>query len=168
MRTPVVTYHLEMTDPAALRPSRPAGGELEIRRAEIPCPELNRFLYAEVGSIWSWKDRSGWRLERWMEWLDRPGVETWVAYVRGTPAGYFELELQPDANVEIAYLGLLPRFVGRGFGGPLLTAALERAWAMGAARVWVHTCTLDHPGALANYQARGMRIFKEETGENPA
>jgi hypothetical protein len=29
-------------------------------------------------------------------------------------------------------------------------------------RVWVHTCTLDHPGALANYQARGFAIYKVE------
>jgi hypothetical protein len=34
---------------------------------------------------------------------------------------------------------------------------------MGAARVWLHTCTLDHPQALSNYEARGMRRFKQET-----
>jgi GNAT superfamily N-acetyltransferase len=59
----------------------------------------------------------------------------------------------------------MPRFIGRGLGGWLLTAAIERAWQMGAARVWVHTCSFDHPGALANYQARGMKLFKEVTEE---
>ena len=29
-------------------------------------------------------------------------------------------------------------------------------------RVWVHTCTLDHPNALRNYIARGMNILKKE------
>ena len=45
--------------------------------------------------------------------------------VAGTPAGYFELEAQERGNVEIAYFGLLPRFIGRGLGGALLTATVE-------------------------------------------
>jgi GNAT superfamily N-acetyltransferase len=85
-----------------------------------------------------------------------------VAYASGTPAGYFELERQHDAAVELAYFGLLPRFIGQGIGGHLPTAAITRAWEMGARRVWVHTCTLDHPQALSNYQARGFRIVRVE------
>ena len=68
--------------------------------------------------------------------------------------------------MEIAYFGLLPQFVGRGLGGALLTATIERAWQLKPRRVWVHTCTLDHPSALANYQARGFRIYKHETEDN--
>jgi GNAT superfamily N-acetyltransferase len=82
--------------------------------------------------------------------------------VSGTPAGYFELERQHEAAVELAYFGLLSRFIGKGIGGTLLTAAINRAWEMGAQRVWVHTCTLDHPQALSNYQARGFRIVRRE------
>lgn len=162
-KTDVVTYHLEMTARSDLR--RPAGGDvLEMRRAEVPSPELNRFLYTAVGGDWFWIDRLSWPYRRWMEWLDRPEVETWVGSVSGTPAGYFELEVQPGGSVEIAYFGLLPAFVGRRLGGALLAAAVERGFDR-APRVWVHTCTLDHPGALANYVARGFRIFKEETSE---
>lgn len=161
MNTVVTTYHLEMLDRADLRPGR-SRSDLDIRRAEIPLPELNRFLYTAVGGDWYWLSRLPWTYQHWLTYLDRPALETWVAYVAGSPAGYFELEAQPGANVEIVYFGLLPRFVGHGLGGTLLTAATERAWEMGAARVWVHTCTLDHPGALANYQRRGFRIFKEE------
>jgi GNAT superfamily N-acetyltransferase len=98
-----------------------------------------------------------------MQWLDRPQLQTWVMHVAGTPAGYFELEKQPLEQVEIAYFGIAAPFIGRKLGGHLLTVALQKAWAMGAQRVWVHTCTLDHPAALANYQARGMTVFKEET-----
>jgi GNAT superfamily N-acetyltransferase len=76
--------------------------------------------------------------------------------------GYFELEQQTQGNVEVAYFGLLPQFVGKGLGGQLLTAAVSRAWELGARRVWVHTCDLDHPRALENYQARGFRVFKVE------
>jgi GNAT superfamily N-acetyltransferase len=153
-----------MLGPGELRPAR-GGAELEVRRAEIPCPELNRFLYQAVGGPWSWTDRLPWSLEQWREYADRPELETWLGYLRGTPAGYFELERQAGGSVELAYFGLLPQFVGRGLGGRLLTEAVRRAWDMGARRVWVHTCTLDSSAALPNYEARGFRRFREETVE---
>jgi GNAT superfamily N-acetyltransferase len=161
----VVTTHLEMTDPGELRPAREPALPLRVERAAIPCPELNRFLYTAVGGDWYWIDRLVWSYEEWLRYLDRPELETWVATVAGTPTGYFELERQAEGSVEIAYFGLLPRFIGRGLGGALLTRAARRAWEMGARRVWVHTCTLDGPAALANYRARGFRIFKEEVAE---
>jgi GNAT superfamily N-acetyltransferase len=152
-----ITY-LEMTSPdEAVR----YVGErrLDVRQAEIPCPELNRFLYLSVGSEWWWHERVDWGRERWLEWLDRPEHETWVGYLQGTPAGYFELEGQPGGEVQLVYFGLLPAFIGLGLGGELLATAVERAWKVAEARVWVHTCSLDHPRALANYQARGFKIF---------
>jgi GNAT superfamily N-acetyltransferase len=165
MRTRVTTYHLELTDPKEFRPSEKRRSELEVRQAEIPCPLLNRFFYTAVGGDWSWIDKLKWTDDQWRNYADRRELETWYATVRGTPAGYFELEAQPECNVEIAYFGLLPQFVGQGLGGQLLTAAVVRAWQMTAKRIWVHTCTLDHPSAMANYQARGFRVFKEVVSE---
>ncbi len=165
MKQQVTTYYLELHDPAELRPARAVGAELEMRQARIPAPELNRFLYTAVGGGWHWIDRLGWTYQQWCAYLDRLELETWVAYVSGTPAGYFELERQADGEVELAYFGLLPQFIGRGLGGLLLTSAVERAWAIGALRVWLHTCTLDGPSALANYQARGFRIYQTQTAE---
>jgi GNAT superfamily N-acetyltransferase len=159
----VTTYHLEMLSPAELRPKRLDRAGLALGLVPRPMPELNRFFYTAIGGDWYWTDRLPWTYERWLEFLDRPEVQTWVLAADGVPAGYFELEKQPGENVEIAYFGLLPQFVGQGLGGHALTVCIERAWAMAARRVWVHTCTLDHPSALANYQARGMRLFKEET-----
>ncbi|HEX8070488.1 MAG TPA: GNAT family N-acetyltransferase [Pyrinomonadaceae bacterium] len=161
MQRQVTTYYLEMTDPRELRQARAAA--LEVRRAGVVAPELNRFLYTAVGGDWYWTDRLPWSYQQWLDYLARPEVETWVGYVDGTPAGYFELETQPGGDVELAYFGLLPQFTGRGFGGLLLTRAVERAWALGARRVWLHTCTLDAPVALAAYQARGFRVYREET-----
>jgi GNAT superfamily N-acetyltransferase len=161
----VTTWYLELLRPHDLRPARVPDGALSLVRAEIPLPELNRFLYTAVGRGWYWLDRVVWDEARWLAWLDRPELETWVLYVSGTPAGYFEIESQPGGNVELAYFGLLPRFMGRGLGGYLLTKAIERAFELGAARVWVHTCSLDAPQALANYQARGFRIYAEQTIE---
>jgi GNAT superfamily N-acetyltransferase len=78
------------------------------------------------------------------------------------PAGYFELRQHEDGSVEIAYFGLLPNFIGRGWGKYLLTRAVDTAWSLDPKRVWLHTCTLDHPAALPNYLKRGFRRVREE------
>ena len=154
-----------MLDPAWLRPSPRPDERLTVVRAGIPSPELNRFLYTAVGAGWYWTDRLGWTHAQWRAYLDRPEVETWVAYLDGTPAGYFELDRQAE-SVEIAYFGVLPQFTGRRIGAYLLSVVTTRAWSLGpppVRRVWLHTCSLDSHHALANYQARGFRLFKTET-----
>ena len=158
-RVEVTTWSLEMLRPEDLRPALLDDPALDVRRAEIPSPQLNRWLYTAVGGQHYWIDRLGWSFDRWRQYLEQPGVETWVAYLRGTPAGYFELERQPDAAVQIAYFGLLPGFQGRGIGGHVLTVAARRAWDAGTRRVWVHTGTLDGPHARRNYESRGFRVF---------
>jgi GNAT superfamily N-acetyltransferase len=158
----VTTWFLQMTDPGQLAPAPSADPELEIRRAELPSPELSRALYAGVGSDWHWFDRVGWTWSRWHEHLSRAELETWVAWLRGTPVGYAELEHDGDA-VELVSFGLLPAFIGRGLGPRLLDAVLRRAWALGPRRVWVHTCSLDGPAALPTYQRRGLTVYDERT-----
>jgi ribosomal protein S18 acetylase RimI-like enzyme len=157
-----VTY-LEMTAPAELIPPRKPVVDAEVKRVEIPCPELNRYFYMAVGGEWNWIDRLPWSHEQWLAYVTRPGLETWVAYLRGTPAGYFELDGESAGDIELAYFGILPQFVGQGLGGYLLTAAVNRAWEKLPKRVWVHTSSFDHPQALPNYLARGFRIVKRET-----
>ena len=162
--TKITIYHLETHDPADLRPSRRAPTvPVQVSRLDVVLPEYSRFLYTAVGGDWYWRDRLTWGYERWQAYLERPEHETWIAYVHGAPAGYTELEKEPNGSVEIAYFGLLPQFIGAGLGGYLLTHAIRRSWQLDARRVWVHTCSLDHPSALANYQARGLRIYKQET-----
>ena len=156
---PEITWYLQMLSPEELRP-KALLPETQLVRFEIPLPALNRFFYHEVGQLWQWTDRLNWSEEEWRNWVERENVQTWMLHLRGTPAGYFELDDQ-DGDVEIAYFGLLPQFLGKGLGGGFLTAAVEKAWEMGAGRVWVHTCSLDHPNALKNYQARGFQIYSE-------
>jgi GNAT superfamily N-acetyltransferase len=160
----VTTWFLQMTDPGRLAPLPDPNPDLEVRRAELPSPEFSRALYAAVGADWYWIDRLRWSWDRWMEWLDRPELETWVAYLRGTPAGFFELE-QAGGDVEIASFGLLPAFIGRGIGTRLLDFALRRGWELAPARVWVHTCSLDGPAALRTYQRRGLEIYDERVDD---
>ncbi len=152
----VVVTDLEMTDPAQLRPGREPDVHPALVRAERPSPELSRFFYRAVGGDWYWVDRIDWSYDAWLAWVSAPGHELWTCWVDGAPAGYFELDRQDD-GVELAYFGLLPDQGGQGLGGWLLTRAVERAWAgEGTQRVRVHTCTLDGPHALANYEARGF------------
>ena len=162
--TTVTTTYLEMLSRDDLRPcSRPCE-EMRVVRAEVPCGELNRFFYTAVGDNYGWTDRLPWTGEEWQAYAERPELETLVDYVRGTAAGYFELARGPGSDIEIAYFGLLPQFIGKGLGGALLHSAIDRAWRISSTRVWVHTCTLDSPFALANYLARGMYVYKTEIG----
>jgi GNAT superfamily N-acetyltransferase len=157
----VTTYYLGMLDPRQLRPR--AGGYGWIASLAPREIAVNRDFYRRVGAEWVWIERLSWSDERWRAYVNRPGLETWIAHLDDEPVGYFELDDQPSIGVEIAYFGLLPAFIGRGLGGVLLTEAITRAWQRTPARVWVHTCTLDHPQALANYLARGFEIYKTET-----
>lgn len=163
MQVDVTITYLEMTSISQLRPRKINDNDFKISEVKIPLPEYNRFFYTAVGGDYYWVDRLKWNHKQWLDWLQRPEVHTWAAYYQGTPAGYFELEEQPDNNVEVAYFGLIPQFSGRGLGGHLLTVTIEKAWALGAQRVWVHTCSLDSPAALQNYEARGFRVYREDS-----
>lgn len=163
MLTDVTTWYLEMRSPTQLRSVAPPSEHARVARVEIPLAEFNRFLYVTVGGPWYWYERLTWDDARWRDYVNRPDLETWVLYVSGTPAGYVELEAQAEENIEVAYFGLIEKFIGKGLGGYLLSAGVLRAWDLGARRVWVHTCTLDGPHALPNYLARGFRIYDEKT-----
>jgi ribosomal protein S18 acetylase RimI-like enzyme len=78
-------------------------------------------------------------------------------------AGYYELLYDPKIpSMEISYFGIFKEFFGKGIGGYLLTEAILKSFNQKINKVWVHTCTLDHPNALKNYLARGMKVFKTE------
>ncbi|WP_328332766.1 MULTISPECIES: GNAT family N-acetyltransferase [unclassified Streptomyces] len=171
----VTTWYLEQTSPADLRPAAEPAGDIRIVRAEVPSPEFSRYLYASVGGDIRWTDRLSMPYAQWQELLARPGTETWVAYDRGTPAGYVELCAHDDGAVEIMYFGLIPAFRGRRIGGHLLTYGIRRAWDLAdrtpgraaTERVWVHTCSKDGAHAMDNYLSRGFRLFRTETEEEP-
>lgn len=163
MLTWMTTYYLETLDRVELRrPTRGDSHEIVVRR-QPPSGATNRRFYTTVGADWTWTDRLPWSNERWDEYAQQPGLDTYIGYVAGEEIGYFELDRQPSGSTELAYFGLLPSAIGRGLGSPLLVHAIEQAWHDGAERVWVHTCSLDHPQALANYRARGMRLYKHES-----
>lgn len=134
-----------------------------ILRAENPTVSFYRFLYNTVGKPWLWYERREFGDEALRELITAVGVEIYVLYVRGVPAGYAELNRADHREVEIAYFGLMPDFIGRGLGPYFLDWTVGRAWQpageTGPERVWLHTCTLDHPKALQTYQRAGFNVY---------
>lgn len=169
----VTTWYLEQTSPADLGQAAEPDGDIRIIRSEVASPEYSRFLYTSVGGDVRWTDRLPLSYAQWRELLDRPGYETWVAYDRGTPAGFVELGAQDDGVVEIMYFGLIPAFRGRRIGGHLLSYGVRRAWDLAdrtpgrtpTKRVTVHTCSKDGRYAMDNYLRRGFHLVRTETEE---
>src|ERR1019366_2258618 len=131
---------------------------LQQQQAPMAAP-LAFALYLRVGGPWHWTDRLRWTEVDWHAAIHRDDVELWIARMDDEIAGYFELHVE-GAAVELKYFGLLPEFTGRGLGGPLLSSAIERAWALGKDRLKVNTCTLDHPAALSNYLKHGFTVLR--------
>jgi GNAT superfamily N-acetyltransferase len=161
----VVRTYLELSAPAALKPAPPfpPGARVVCRD---PCSIADyRRLYRAVGALWYWRDRLAWDDDTLRAHLASRDIAIRELLVGDESAGFFELRRSGDAEVEIAYFGLMPAFIGRGLGGALLTRAVEEAWRFGGTRVWLHTCTLDSPHALPNYRARGFRDYRTERYE---
>ena len=129
MTTTVVTTYLEMCSSDQLRPKRSLDARFQIREKRDRDWRFNRDLYFAVGEMWSWIDKRPWTDEQWQKYALEPGLRTYAAYYDNTVAGYYELRRDDEDDVEIAYFGLLPEFVGRGFGGALLTSAIEQGLA---------------------------------------
>ncbi len=156
-----VTY-LEMTRPEQ-RSGAPGWAEgVTIQRAERPTVSFYRYLYDTVGADWDWYERRRLSDDALAAIVHDDAVEVFVLYVRGVPAGYVELDRRVEGEVEIAYFGLIPEYIGRGLGPALLDWALERAWSRRPRRVWLHTCSLDHPRALVVYRQAGFEEFDRQ------
>jgi GNAT superfamily N-acetyltransferase len=162
-----VTY-LEMTSDDQLVPGRPPPAPLTMERLGPASLPLLRSTYARIGAPHRWVGRSAWSDAQWEAWLSRPGMQPWIGRVDGEVAGMVELEAQSGGDVEIVVFGLVPEFVGRGFGSHLLTLGTRLAWAAEhpdkapTRRVWLHTSSRDHPNARPNYERRGFRAFRTE------
>jgi GNAT superfamily N-acetyltransferase len=159
---PSKTTYLEMLDPptAELRP--PTDVDIQIQRLQQPTVEFYRFLYNSVGAQYCWVDRNLWPDDKLQTLLHDPLVEIYLMQVDGQPSGYAELDCRTPGQVELAYFGLFPQFVGRGLGTYFLAWTVRQAWAGKPHRVWVHTCDLDHPAALPTYLKAGFQIYDEQ------
>ena len=125
--------------------------------------QLNKFFYKQVGKKHRWLDRLSWSDQKWINYISNKNLETYLIIEKEDLAGFFELLYNPELKeTEISYFGLLEEYIGKGIGGYALSEAIKRCFEKNIKRVWLHTCTLDHPNALKNYIARGMTVFKKE------
>ena len=125
--------------------------------------QLNKFFYKQVGKKHRWLDRLNWSDEKWINYISNKNLDTYIISDSENLVGFFELLNNPRlSETEISYFGLLEEYIGRGIGGYALSVAIRKSFEKDIKRVWLHTCTLDHPNALKNYIARGMTVFKKE------
>ena len=158
--------YLQMTEPGQFRPALGEFPDVTVERVAGPAPALYRACYQTVGAGFHWRDRWNWTDAEIAAHLAHPEITLHVARRGIALVGWYELrQLPEERSVEIAYFGIVPSEFGRGFGKYLLSCAVRDAWALGPRRVWLHTCTLDHPNALPNYVARGFAVFKTEEYE---
>ena len=162
-----IVTSLEMTERPPLRPM-PAG-ELRLERWETPSLEKYRLLYRRVGEPWLWFSRLAMADEGLAAIIHDPDVMIWaVTDRRGIEVGILELDFREAGQCELAFFGLIPALDGKGHGRWLMAMALQAAWARkGVERLWVHTCTLDAPGALGFYIKSGFRPYQRQLESFP-
>ncbi len=153
-----VVTSLQMYAPPVARAAR---NDAPWRIRAVPRPDVNwyRELFARVGSEWLWFSRLAMPPAQLASILHDPGVEVHALSLGGVDEGLLELDFRDAGECEVAFFGLTAALLGQGAGRALMNLALERAWARPIRRVWVHTCTLDHPGALAFYLRSGFVAY---------
>lgn len=154
-----ITYLEMLARPSGRRVPAPFD-KLALIRAENCTASFYRYLYNTVGEPWLWFERRLIDDRALATLIHQPTIEIFVLYVRGVPAGYFELDAATPRETKLCYFGLVPEFIGRSLGPHLLRAAIDRAWSSRPIeRLWLHTSTFDHPRALGVYQQAGFVVY---------
>lgn len=159
---------LEMRERPPLRPI--PSSPLQLVQWRNPAPTKYRALFKRVGAPWLWFSRLVMDDTQLTAIIHDPAVTMFAVVDRqGIEVGILELDFRGAGQAELSFFGLVPELAGQGHGRWLMAHALQRAWAPGIARVWVHTCTLDHPGALGFYQKSGFTAISRtiETFTDP-
>jgi GNAT superfamily N-acetyltransferase len=155
-----VVTHLEITQRPALPPDPPDAWAL--RKVDTPDLGWFRDLYRRVGEDWLWFSRARMSDAELAAIIQSPLVEVYALVQDGSDEGLLELDFRTSGQCELAYFGVTSKLLGSGAGRWLMDRALELAWSRPVERIWVHTCTFDHPAALSFYQRAGFRPFRRQ------
>lgn len=159
-RIAAVVTSLEMKARPALRPEM--SGPWQLQRMTRPDPEAYRALYGKVGDEWIWFSRLTMSDAELTAILWDPQVEVYGLEASGQLEGLLELDYRVEGEAELAFFGVTAPLVGGGASRWLMNRALEKVWQRLISRFWVHTCTLDHPNALAFYMRSGFVPFRRQ------
>ena len=164
MITKVDRKYLEIDSPDKINLSEKPQNSCKIEKKNPPDFQINKFFYKKIGKSYRWIDRLVWNDTKWMDYTNNSNLETYILTENEDLIGFFELLFHPETRkCEVAYFGILDQFIGKKYGGYLLSEALKLGFRKNTKKVWLHTCSLDHKHALKNYLGRGMKIFKSET-----
>jgi GNAT superfamily N-acetyltransferase len=155
-----VVTHMEMIARPTPRPD-PAGA-WTLRKVDVPALDWFRDLYRRVGEEWLWFSRIRMPDAELAARLHSPQLEVYAMVDGGRDEGLLELDFRGSGQCEIGMFGVTAKLVGTGAGRWLMNRALDIAWSRPVERVWLHTCTFDHPAALAFYQRSGFRAFRRQ------
>ncbi|CCE02353.1 GNAT family N-acetyltransferase [Bradyrhizobium sp. STM 3809] len=155
-----VVTSLEMLAPPVLPPDPVADGA--IRRVAQPDLDWYRDLYARVGSEWLWSQRLRMSDAELAATIRPAGVEIYTLEHAGGDEALLELDFRKKTDCELVLFGVTSGLIGTSAGRLLMNHALRRAWAQPLTRLWVHTCSFDHPRALAFYQRSGFRPYRRQ------
>ncbi len=133
---------------------------LRLERWRSPSTEKYRQLFRRIGEPWMWFSRLIMPEAQLVAIIQDPLDEIYaVLDARGIEVGILELDFRTERQCEIGFFGLVPELAGQGHGRWLMAQAMALGWRAGIERLWVHTCTLDHPGALGFYRKQGFTPF---------
>ena len=163
-RMPVHRWYLRHDRPHAIA-APPPRDDAALVTAHDCTVAFYRFLYEGVGTPWLWHDVRRMPDGAVAERLRSPGTHIEVLQLDGVPAGFVEARGEENAT-ELAYVGLLPGFEGRGLGTWMLRAAIARH-ARAERPMTINTCTLDSPAGLALYVRLGFRVVGEIDFDDP-
>jgi len=153
----VVTY-LEMRTPPF--PSTPAMSEFAVRHVSQPDLDWYRELYRVIGEPWLWFSRLRMSDEELRAVIHDPAVDVFALTHASEDHGLLEFDRRRFPDIELSFFGVTPALIGKGAGSALLQHCLPLEWEYKPQRVWLHTCTSDHPGALAFYVKAGFVPYK--------
>ncbi len=156
----VATY-LEMRERPALLPSPPPDGR-SLERWSNPPLDAYRDMFRRIGAPYLWFSRLVMPDEQLAGIIRDPAVEIYVPREHASRAGLVELDFRTPRECELVFFGLEDPYVGKGLGRWLMNRTIEVAWSHAIERFWVHTCSMDHPGALEFYRRSGFVAFKRQ------
>jgi len=163
----VVTYLEMRTPPPAL--GTPTLSEYIIRCVKRPDLDWYRAVYREIGKPWLWFSRLRLSDDELRTILHDPAVDIIALSHAGADQGLLEFDRRRFPDIELSFFGVAPALIGKGAGRALLAHCLPLAWEHHPQRVWLHTCTFDHPAALAFYMKFGFVPYKRaiEIADDP-